>query len=414
MARHEEVDMTLARRDGICFLNTHYAVQGVASAVGNGFTIAYLLGSGFSMSKALLVYAAVLALRLAFRFATLGVVRALGPRCAMAVAVLLGAAQFLPLTHITETWCAILWVVLFAASDAMYWPLYHSAAAVLGSDERSGRQIGMRQAVSAAISVAGPLLGGALMCCYGPGTNFIAAAIIKAAAVLPVLLLPELKVGAIPSLRQSMVVTDRIGFLTFVADGWMTSGWEMTWVAALFLSLGGGYSSFGLANALAGFAGLIAGLASGYLVDRGLRERMVPALSIALALGFVFRALSFWSPGCAAVANATGAAVLGLYGPVVLAGVYGRAKASGHVFRYQFAADAGWDIGASMGCLAAAAIAATGLPPSLATLPGALGVLGVYFCLRGSRPAVLSGARLARLVAGEGMAGMRPSVATRA
>lgn len=72
----------------------------------------------------------------------------------------------------------------------------------------------------------------------------------------------------------------------------------------------------------------------------------------------------------------------GLYVPVLMSVIYERAKQSGAAYRFHFAAEAGWDAGASLGCLAGAWAAWATAVPSLAIIPAALGVWAVYWCMR--------------------------------
>ncbi|MDB5411705.1 MAG: transporter, partial [Rubritepida sp.] len=117
-------------------------------------------------------------------------------------------------------------------------------------------------------------------------------------------------------------------------------------------------------------------------------DRYLVLVCVALALGFLLRVGAGWSPLAAVVANATGAAVTGLYVPVLMSVIYDRAKRSGEAFRFHVAAETGWDIGAASGCLTAAALVWATELPSLAVLPGALGILGIYWCVRDRRPPV--------------------------
>jgi hypothetical protein len=105
-------------------------------------------------------------------------------------------------------------------------------------------------------------------------------------------------------------------------------------------------------------------------------------VSLALAAGFSLRIAAGWSPIAAAVANATGAAVMGVYIPVLMSYVYDRAKTSGTAYRFHFAAEAGWDFGAATGCLAAALVVVLTGIPSLGIVPGSLGIFVLYAFLR--------------------------------
>jgi hypothetical protein len=124
-------------------------------------------------------------------------------------------------------------------------------------------------------------------------------------------------------------------------------------------------------------------------VDRGERDRYLLLVCVALAVGFMLRVGAGWSPLAATVANATGAAVMGLYVPVLMSVVYDQAKRSGEAYRFHFSAEAGWDIGAASGCLAAALLTWGTSLPSLAVMPGALGILGIFCCVRGQPAAVV-------------------------
>jgi MFS family permease len=172
--------------------------------------------------------------------------------------------------------------------------------------------------------------------------------------------------------------------IVFAADGWMASGITLAWPMVLFLSLGSRYDALGLANAGAGVAGALAGLYSGALVDRGGRKKSAMWVSLALALGIGLRSAGDWSPLAAAAANATGAAVMGFYVPMLMSLMYAGAKRSEGAYAFHFAAEAGWDLGAAGGCLIAAAVAATGAGASLTVIPSGIAVVILYRTLRAS------------------------------
>ena len=127
----------------------------------------------------------------------------------------------------------------------------------------------------------------------------------------------------------------------------------------------------------------------GRAIDRGQGDRTLALVCAALAVSFALRAAAAWSPLAAALANVTGAAICGLYGPVLYSAVYARARRSGAPYRFHLAAEAGWDCGAAGGLFVAAAVAAlVPVPvPALAVLPASLGIGALYLCLRAPRPA---------------------------
>jgi hypothetical protein len=65
--------------------------------------------------------------------------------------------------------------------------------------------------------------------------------------------------------------------------------------------------------------------------------------------------------------------------------IYDRAKWSGSAYRFHFAAEAGWDMGAGMGCILAAFIAWGTQIPSLSVLPAMIGIFAVFRCIRSQK-----------------------------
>jgi hypothetical protein len=180
---------------------------------------------------------------------------------------------------------------------------------------------------------------------------------------------------------------DRTGMATFAADGWIASGLGFAWPMVLFASVGGSYEAFGAANAAAGLVGAVASILCGRAVDRGARGAPAAVVCAAFGVGFVLRAASGWVPEAAVLANASGAAIAGFYGPVVMSLIYERAKHSGAAYRFHIAAEAGWDAGAVSGLLVAATVAWLSPIPSLSVMPAALGVVALYLAARSPRRA---------------------------
>ena len=363
-------------------LTLHYGLYQFAFASAVGFAGAYLLEQGFSLPQALVCFAAMLGIRCVFRFAGLGVVRHVGYRRAVALGALIGALQFWPFFYAQTTTGLVLWLLVVAFSESLYWPVYHAAVAVTGAAGERGKELGLRTMVGAAAGVIGPLTGGLLMQRLGPSSNFALGAALMVASAIPLMMMQNFDAGPVPSARQSMKLVDRQAIIAFASDGWMASGLQLAWPMVLFVVLGAHYEAFGLANAAAGVAGAAGAWFCGRAIDGGKRDRYLAMVSLALAAGFSLRIAAGWSPIAAAVANATGAAVMGVYIPVLMSYVYDRAKTSGTAYRFHFAAEAGWDFGAATGCLAAALVVVLTGIPSLGIVPGSLGIFVLYAFLR--------------------------------
>ena len=373
-------------------LTLHYGLYQASFAMAGGFAGAYLLKLGFSFPAALACYSALLALRFAVRFASLSIVRRLTSRCALALGASLAAAQFLPLMFAGRLVFLAAWLLVVALADSLYWPVYHGAVAVTGGGDFRGRELGVRTAVGSLVGVFGPLAGGLLLARFGPGVDFAIAGAFCVASTVPLFAMRAMPLGPIPTIRESLRGIDFSGVAAFATDGWLASGLWLAWPMAYFATLGYRYEALGLANGLSGLVGAAAGLACGGSIDRGGRDRYLLVVCGAFSLSFALRACAPWSVFAATVANTTGAAVLGLYTPVLMSVVYERAKRSGAAYRFHFAAEAGWDAGAALGCLAGAGIAWATAIPSLATSPAGLGVGALYYCVRRqasvSRPGV--------------------------
>ncbi|GAA0597656.1 hypothetical protein GCM10009416_39870 [Craurococcus roseus] len=359
----------------------HFALHQAATALAGAFIGAYLLRSGLTLPAALLVYAGLYAARVGVRAAVLPLVRRVGYRGAMALGAGLGVLQFPPLLLAENPAWLVVWVATVSFAEATYWPVFHAAAATLGEEGQRGREIAERQVVGLGVSVLCPLLGGWLLGAYGPAVDFGVAACFAALSVVPLTMLGPIQAGPVPTARESVRSADPIGTLAFAADGWICAGLGIAWPMVLFSAMGERYEALGMTAALGAVVGAASGLLSGRCIDRGGRRRLVPWVASALAAGIALRAAEGWVPVGPGVLHATGAAIGALWGPVLMSVLYDRARRSGSAYRYQLAAETGWDVGACLGCVAAASVAwGTGVP-SLALLPAVFGVAAVAACV---------------------------------
>lgn len=366
-------------------LTLHSGLYQLSVALAGGFVSAFLLKVGFTLPETVLFYAMLLIARLGMRFCTLYLVRRLGYKYAAIVAVALSALQFVPLTQAQEWPWLIVWIAVVSLAESTYWPIYHSACAVVGY-KAFGRELGIRSAVVAIVNVIGPAVGGFILAQHGPAIEFSLAALIALMSIIPLVGLKRILAGPVPEFHRALKRSDAQGIKVFAADGWLSAGLTITWPMILFLSLGARYDALGLANAGAGLAGAIAGLYSGAAIDRGTSHRAALWISIAIGAAIVLRSFAAWTPLGAAAANATGAVVTGFYVPVLMSVMYDGAKRSAGAYAFHFAAEAGWDLGAAAGCLIAAVVASSGVPAPLAILPSLAAVLVLYPAFGNSAP----------------------------
>jgi hypothetical protein len=252
-------------------------------------------------------------------------------------------------------------------ADIFYWPSYHAYFAAVGDAEHRGRQVSVREAANAGIGVVGPIAAGWSLATAGPAWTFWVIALIQAASVIPLIGAPNVMVAkeAPGAFRYA-----RLGIALFLADGWLGAAFYFFWQVALFLAVGSSYRAYGGAMALAALLGGAGSLLLGRHIDAGGGRRAV-LIAYGLAVGLlVFRALSLGSPWLAVAANAPGTLVAALYIPAVMAAVYNTAKASPCPFRFHMLSEGAWDIGGGAGCLAGAAVTASGHSLAWAILLG--------------------------------------------
>jgi MFS family permease len=363
-------------------LTVHGVLWSFALSLASGFVGAYLLRRGFSIASTLLLYAVLLGIRFLMRMIMLPVIRRLGMRKALLLGTVIASFQFLPLIRADQPLWLVVWVLIVAAGECIYWPICHAANAVCGGGGRRGRQIAVRQVASTIISVVGPVAGGLVLTRMGPAAEFGIATVVCLLSTAPLLLLGNIDLGEVPTLRRSWRIADTVGLCAFAADGWMCAGVGFAWPMILFTTLGSSYNGLGLATGTAGIAGAAAGMLAGVAIDRGHRRRLSRAVTVALLCAILLRVASGWAPWAALAANTMGAAVGGLYYPTLMSLVYDRAKRSGSAYQFHLSTEAGWDVGAIFGCVATAAVAFSGLPLTLTVLPASLGVLVIHRCVR--------------------------------
>jgi DHA1 family inner membrane transport protein len=368
-------------------LTLHYVVRSLAMSLAGGFVGAYLLRLGFSLATAIAIYAVLYLTRFAIRFGAVPVIRRLRVRRSLLLGASLGGVQFVPLVFAERPiWLAI-WVLTVCVGDCVYFPVYHAASAVCGGNGRRGRQMAERLFSGTAISILGPLVGGALLADAGPAAGFGVASLVFLSSVLPLVRMGDVDVGRLPNIAEAARVVDRVGLATVVADGWLSAGTSIAWSMILFTSLGSSFGAFGTANALAAIVGALVGLLCGERIDHGQSQRLLWLITMGLVAGVGLRAGVHWNVQLAPVANAVGAAMAGVYSPLLMSAVYDRAKRTGEAYHFHLCAEAGLDVGMIFGCLTVATLVWAGVEPPLAVMPAALGAIAVFGCLRIARMA---------------------------
>jgi MFS family permease len=375
-----------ALRNPVRLLTVHSGLVTAAEQVAGIFFAVYLVRAGLSLAMTFLALAAVLGVRFGLRFLVLFLVPKLGLRRSLALGTIVRALQFAPLAYAGQPLWLAVWIALSALADALYWPLYHAAIAASGAPESRGRQLGALEAIRSLAGIVGPALGGWLMTASGPLTVFALGAMLQLGALWPLLVMPELESGPIPTAAASLR-GDRLGFLIFVSDGALQIGWSFVWSLALFTTLGSSFESYGGAMALSGLVAAIVGVAAGRFLDEGHGGRLLTAVTIVMIAGIAARILAIGDGPAAVLVNAFSVVAVALYIPVVMNTMYNRAHRLGPL-SFHFFTESGWDVGGILGCGLAALVASLGISLGYAMLPSFLAMLAIRrFVTRAEREA---------------------------
>lgn len=372
--------MAFFRNSTVNLLNLHYGVHALALSGGGAFFAAFLLKSGVPAHGVLTAMAAILIGRFLFRPAILPLGRRFGLKPLVIAGTIITALQYPLLAEVRGVgWPLALVCLVSSVGDTFYWTAYHAYFASLGDAEHRGHQISVREAASAMVGVAAPLLTGWALVALGPRFAFGATCVVLMLSAAPLLWTPNVRVAQeAPEALKAAVP----GMLLFLADGWTAMGYVFVWQIALFLSLKESFAAFGGAMALAAVVGAISGMALGRFIDAGHGRRAVWLACGVMAATILARAWAYQHPATAILANAAGAVVVALYTPTMMTAVYNLSKGSPCPLRFHIAAEGGWDVGGATGCLVAAGLIWMGLPLSAAIAASLLGTASAFILLR--------------------------------
>jgi hypothetical protein len=372
--------MAFFRNNTVNLLNLHYGVHALALSGGGAFFAAFLLKAGVPAHAVLTAMAAILIGRFLVRPAILPLGRRFGLRPLVIAGTIITALQYPLLAEVQGVgWPLVLLCAFASLGDTFYWTAYHAYFASLGDAEHRGHQISAREAASATVGIAAPLLTGWALVTLGPQFAFGATCVVLMLSALPLFWTTNVEIAdqAPGAIRAAWT-----GVLLFAADGWTAMGYAFVWQIALFISLKQDFAAFGGAMALAATAGAIAGLFLGKFIDAGHGRRAVWISCGVMALTILARTLAYQHPATAILAHAAGAIVVALYTPTMMTAVYNLSKGSPCVLRFHIVAEGGWDAGGATGCLVAAGLIWAGAPLSIAIAAALIGTAAAFALLR--------------------------------
>jgi DHA1 family inner membrane transport protein len=348
-------------------LALHMAVWALAWALSGAFSAVVLFRAGLAPTHIFLAFSAILALRFVLRPVVLITAPVIGLRRAMILGAIFCALSYPALVLVDGIGPGLLtFVVASALGQVFYCTCYHVFFTALSDDGRRGGQVGAFQALGTLAVVLGPAAGGVLLVSHGPWVAFGTAFLIALVAILPLLRIAEPPI--VRATPRGAYDAAKIGVRLYFADGWIQVGLTSAWSIVLFQSLHERYDSFGVTLSLAALAGSVGGILLGRLIDNGHARAAVWINAVILAVGVVLRSVTFGHTAFA-VSVAIGTTMVGgLYLPSWMTAAYNEAKLAPCTFRFQFAAEGGWDAGGACAGVLAAAFCAFGLPIEAAIL----------------------------------------------
>lgn len=357
----------------------HAALQAFASYGGEVFAFVYLLKAGIPAPVVLLAIAVMYGSRMLFRMLVLPLVRRVGLRRALVVAILAEASTYPVLSQVGGVGPLLYgYLALWAFSSSLYWTTYHTYVALIGDNETRGKQSSAIEMIGMLMGIGAPVVTGVLLTAFSPIVAFGVVGLAMSLSTVPVLLGPDPAVADRAEMpAEARAAARRILF----ADGLRSGSFHFTWTIALFLTLGSSYAAYGGAMALSGLAGAVGGLVLGRHIDLG---RGLGAARIAFgALGVAALARMFGWPLPAAAVGANVAAALAwpLYATAFNSRVYTLARQSPCPLRFHIVAEGGWDMGTFLSCLMAAGLVQAGfdyhLPLAIGVVACGLGYLTI-------------------------------------
>ena len=350
----------------------HAALQAAAMHGGEAFAFIYLLKAGISVPIVLLCIGLMFASRIILRQAVVPLVKRVGLRRALIMAILLEACAYPILSQATEVGTYLVsYLALWAFSSSIYWTTYHSYVALLGDNEHRGSQVSVMEFLGTFMGIVAPLLTAFLLTVTTPLIAFGTIGLIMAAGAIPILLGPDFRIAEHAEVPAE---TRRLARLMMISDGLRAGSFHFTWLVALFITLGSSYVAFGGAMAIAGLAGALAGLVIGRAIDLGHAQKAAAMGFAILASAALARTFGYSIPWFAVLANAAAAIAWPIYNTGFMSRIYKLSKQSPCPLRFTVIAEGGWDMGTAAGCLASAALIHLGFS---FTLPLALSLVGI-------------------------------------
>ena len=342
-------------------MNLHFGLHMLGWSFSFSFFLVFLLSQGFTPIEAILTFPLMLALRMLFR----PIILYAAPRFGLNKTILAGLffcmCQYTFMARVKGVDVYFVGFCLTQAlADIFYWTSFHSIFAIVGDNAHRGKQVGVREALSTSACILSPIIGGWLLDHVGPHITYGIAAACELVAIIPLLGLPTILV---PKKSPTKILKDGWSAVTlFGTDGWIYTGFSLTWAIVLFGGAGQGFTAYGGALTLAGLVSVLGGVTLGRFLDKGHGRRAVIMSAVLLALAILLRATAQPTLVSVYAVAMASALVTASYNPTLMTALYTVMNKAQSPFHLVFLMEYGWDIGGISGGLTCAALLYFGAP----------------------------------------------------
>lgn len=248
-------------------LNVHYCMRAFGYEMANVFTLSYLYKQGMPLALVCAVYSLFFLSRFVLRPLAIRICLKKGIHFGLMIGATLFAIRYMTLIPIEGiNFWVFVFLVFSGLTEAFYWPAYHTYFALIGTQSDRGSNVGLREALTTAIAVFGPISGGFLLQINRP-LAFIVPSLMILMSIYPLSKTPEVPLQKKLS-RSEQKQVDKKGARFFLADALFTQPLSI-WPLIVFIILSENYGNFGLILGLAAAFRALGNLVFGKMIDKG-------------------------------------------------------------------------------------------------------------------------------------------------
>jgi len=257
------------------------ATSVAGSTLADIFGMAYLYNQGLPLWSIFLTYALIQAFPLFIRPFIARFGARVGARRASITGTLLFAGNYLLLSRVHGVSAALgVFAIYSALSSVAYWTPFNIYFSKLSTKENRGEDIGAKEMLVTIAQAVTPAVAGITIAARGFLAPFVAATIVTLAALIPLALLPEVRLERPPRSLTFFRKMDWRAFFACFAHGWIESANAVVWPLVVFL-LFNNYVIAGVLASLIVVVRMTGLLVVGRSIDHG-RRRFVYLSALAL------------------------------------------------------------------------------------------------------------------------------------